>query len=134
MRRWRERHPERILKAAVHGMLPKNRSRRLREERLVLLQGDVHPHGGQTKENPWKLSLAPSTAKSGSGGLPDVSGYFVELENLDQAVRITTEAHVPDSVHRANAEKSRKAALHKQLKAYLLGRGERPDFLPQKKD
>merc|ERR1711991_1218798 len=132
VRRLRERHPHRILKAAVMGMLPKNRTRRFREERLILLDGDTHSHGGQVAENPWKIALTTSTRKE--GGMPEVSGYFVELNDLEDEIEIKAEPFTPPQVHARNAEKARKAALQKQLKAYLLGRGERPDFLPQKKD
>lgn len=132
VRRLRERHPERVLQAAVHGMLPKNRTRRLREQRLLLLEGDSHPHAGQVAANPWKMAVRPVTRAA--GGLPSVSGYFVDIADLEDAIQITAEPFVPATVHAANAEKQRKAALHKQLKAYLLGRGSRPEFLPQKKD
>ncbi|MGE0489130.1 MAG: 50S ribosomal protein L13 [Vulcanimicrobiota bacterium] len=43
----RDRHPERILEAAVNGMLPKNRLRDRRLKRLKLYTADTHPHGAQ---------------------------------------------------------------------------------------
>ncbi|MCA9791810.1 MAG: 50S ribosomal protein L13 [Candidatus Eremiobacteraeota bacterium] len=42
-----ERHPEHILKAAVNGMLPKNRLRDRRLKRLKLYAAESHPHGAQ---------------------------------------------------------------------------------------
>ncbi len=57
MRRWRERHPERILEHAVSGMLPKNRTRRLRENRMVCINGETHPHISQLSQNPWKMAM-----------------------------------------------------------------------------
>lgn len=43
----RDRHPERILHAAVRGMLPKNRLRAGRLKRLKLYMADSHPHSAQ---------------------------------------------------------------------------------------
>ena len=43
----RDRHPERILHAAVRGMLPKNRLRAGRLKRLKLYTADSHPHSAQ---------------------------------------------------------------------------------------
>lgn len=43
----RERFPERILHAAVRGMLPKNRLRADRLKRLKLYAADQHPHEAQ---------------------------------------------------------------------------------------
>merc|ERR1711916_155926 len=130
VRRWRERHPHRILEAAVNGMLPKNRTRRLRKSRLHILEGEEHPHLGQVAQNPFKVALQP--VQRAAGGSPTVSGYFVELTDLEDRIEVTVEPYVPESTHRKNAEKARKAKLHKELRAYLLGRGERPDFLPSK--
>ncbi len=43
----REKFPERILHAAVRGMLPKNRLRSARLKRLKLYASDTHPHEAQ---------------------------------------------------------------------------------------
>lgn len=43
----REKFPERILHAAVRGMLPKNRLRSDRLKRLKLYVSDQHPHQAQ---------------------------------------------------------------------------------------
>lgn len=43
----REKHPERILHAAVRGMLPKNRLRSGRLKRLKIYTVDSHPHSAQ---------------------------------------------------------------------------------------
>ncbi len=130
VRRIRERYPDRILRHAVHGMLPKNRVRHVREDRLVLLTGGAnHPHHGQVAQNPWKLAIG---SKSRAAAQPSVSGFFVSLTDSDDALKIEAATYVPESQKRALAERTRKAHLQKQLKAYLLGRGERPDFLPQK--
>lgn len=45
--RMRELHPERILQAAVSGMLPKNRLRKLRLARLKVYAGSDNPHASQ---------------------------------------------------------------------------------------
>ncbi len=43
----RDKHPERILHAAVRGMLPKNRLRSDRLRRLKIYTADSHPHAAQ---------------------------------------------------------------------------------------
>jgi large subunit ribosomal protein L13 len=50
----RERHPERIIKAAVKGMLPKNNLSRQMYSRLKVYAGESHPHVAQ---NPSVITL-----------------------------------------------------------------------------
>ena len=50
----RERHPERIIKAAVKGMLPKNNLSRKMFSRLKVYAGGEHPHAAQ---NPTVITL-----------------------------------------------------------------------------
>jgi large subunit ribosomal protein L13 len=40
-------HPERVLQAAVKGMLPKNRLGRQMIKKLKIYKGDAHPHQAQ---------------------------------------------------------------------------------------
>jgi large subunit ribosomal protein L13 len=47
-------HPDRVLKAAVRGMLPHNRLGRAMFKKLKVYAGTDHPHGAQ---NPKKLDL-----------------------------------------------------------------------------
>ncbi len=129
LRRLRERHPDRILRTAVHGMLPKNRSRHIREDRLVLLTGDAHPHHGQVAKNPFQLAVGDRSHVKPRA--PAVTGFYVRLKDSEDELELEAAPYVPEKVRVAQAEKKRKASLHKQLRAYLLGRGERPDFLPQ---
>lgn len=42
-----ERHPDRILRRAVWGMIPKNRMGRKIIRRLKIYSGDSHPHAAQ---------------------------------------------------------------------------------------
>lgn len=51
----RERHPDRIVKLAVWGMLPKNNLSRKEMTRLKVFRGDAHTHAAQ---NPQKFELA----------------------------------------------------------------------------
>lgn len=51
----RERHPERMIKNAVRGMLPKNRLARSMFKRLKVYAGDEHPHAAQ---GPRKIEIA----------------------------------------------------------------------------
>ena len=43
----REKHPERIIEAAVKGMLPKNRLGRAMYKKLFVYEGAEHPHTAQ---------------------------------------------------------------------------------------
>ena len=42
-----DRHPERVLQAAVRGMLPKNKLGRRMIKKLKVYAGDAHPHQAQ---------------------------------------------------------------------------------------
>lgn len=46
----REKYPERIIEAAVKGMLPKNKLSPERMNRLRVFAGSEHPHTAQTPE------------------------------------------------------------------------------------
>ena len=54
LRRQLEKHPERVLAAAVRGMLPNNRLGRKMVKKLKLYAGSDHPHAAQ---QPKKLEL-----------------------------------------------------------------------------
>lgn len=45
-----KQHPDRVIRAAVWGMLPKNKNSRLIIKRLKVYAGAQHPHGAQTEE------------------------------------------------------------------------------------
>lgn len=47
----RELNPERLIRDAVKGMLPKNRLRDVRLANLYIYDGDQNPHHGQMKDN-----------------------------------------------------------------------------------
>ena len=47
LRRQLERHPERVIEAAVRGMLPKNRLGRKMFKKLKVYAGSAHPHQAQ---------------------------------------------------------------------------------------
>ena len=51
----RERHPDRLIKMAVKGMLPRNRLSRKLFKRLKVYAGEQHPHVAQ---NPQQLELS----------------------------------------------------------------------------
>jgi large subunit ribosomal protein L13 len=51
----RERHPDRMIKEAVWGMLPKNHLSRKRMTRLKVFRGAAHTHAAQ---NPQKIEVA----------------------------------------------------------------------------
>jgi hypothetical protein len=117
VRRVRARHPARLLRLAVRGMLPKNRVRHAREERLLLLTGGEqrNPHHGQVAASPWQL-VGGSSSVLRQQQQPSVAGFFVALEDEEAALRVSARAHAPAPAQRALALRARKAALHKQLK------------------
>lgn len=43
----RDKHPDRLIRLAVNGMLPKNRLRSRRLKRLKIYASAAHPHGAQ---------------------------------------------------------------------------------------
>lgn len=45
------RHPERVVQAAVRGMLPKNKLGRQMIKKLKVYAGDSHPHAAQRPES-----------------------------------------------------------------------------------
>lgn len=54
LRRQLEKHPDRVIQAAVKGMLPKNSLGRKMIKKLKIYVGESHPHGSQ---NPKPLEL-----------------------------------------------------------------------------
>lgn len=54
LRRQLEKFPDRVIQAAVRGMLPKNALGRAMLKKLKIYAGDTHPHGSQ---NPKVLEL-----------------------------------------------------------------------------
>ena len=50
-----ERHPTRVIKAAVRGMLPRGRLGRKQFKKLKVYAGPEHPHGGQ---NPTPVEMS----------------------------------------------------------------------------
>lgn len=53
--RLREKHPERLLHKAVHGMIPHNRLGRRLITKLHIYAGEAHPHSAQQPQ-PYKLA------------------------------------------------------------------------------
>ncbi len=51
----RSKHPERLIEAAVRGMLPKNRLGRAQYKKLKVYRGGAHPHEAQ---QPAPLAMA----------------------------------------------------------------------------
>ena len=55
----RAKHPERLIEAAVRGMLPKNRVGRAQFRKLKVYPGDQHPHQAQKPESLAMTTRAP---------------------------------------------------------------------------
>jgi large subunit ribosomal protein L13 len=60
LRDMRQRHPERILEAAVRGMLPQNNLGRQQLKKLKLYAGPEHPHASQ---QPVELPIDDTAAR-----------------------------------------------------------------------
>jgi large subunit ribosomal protein L13 len=60
LREMRATHPERILEAAVRGMLPRNVLGEQQLRKMKVYAGPSHPHAAQ---NPKPLSLSPRVAR-----------------------------------------------------------------------
>jgi large subunit ribosomal protein L13 len=62
------KHPTQILRKAVWGMLPRNRLRQERMQRLKLYAGPLHPHTAQLVQAPTNEHHSADNAASSSGG------------------------------------------------------------------
>lgn len=113
-------------------MLPKNRTRWVREDRLVCLTGDENPHESQTKKNGWRLALQTAAQRS-KGTMPNMPGYFVKLTDEDEKLIVSAEPYLPEKMKEDQAEKARKLTLQKDLRDYIFGRGPRPESLSKKR-
>jgi len=101
VRRMLAEHPQRVLWKAVHGMLPKNRLRRFRMQRLRVFVDDHHPHQ-QAVELPSHLQLAahervPSgDATYAEADFANTPGYWVEVVPRDDGTsEIKTSKQTP---------------------------------------
>ena len=57
VRQMQEKHPERLIEAAVRGMLPKTKLGRKQFKKLKVYRGEKHPHEAQ-QPRPLKISAA----------------------------------------------------------------------------
>ncbi|KAH8923202.1 50S ribosomal protein L13 [Atractiella rhizophila] len=72
-RRMMEFKPEEIIRKAVSGMLPKNRLRKRRLERLIVFPDERHPYEGNVIKDwtkPPSSTASPSSGSTESGPLP----------------------------------------------------------------
>jgi len=91
VRRMFERHPQRVLWKAVYGMLPKNRLRRLRMQRLRLFVGEKHPFDHLLAPLPEHLKFVPKVdPEPTEEELMHRPGYWVEFFNDAEGVQIKT--------------------------------------------
>eukprot|EP01092_Planopodium_desertum_P006068 TRINITY_DN2502_c0_g1_i1.p1 TRINITY_DN2502_c0_g1~~TRINITY_DN2502_c0_g1_i1.p1 ORF type:complete len:122 (-),score=10.30 TRINITY_DN2502_c0_g1_i1:40-405(-) len=84
-----KKHPTKIIRAAIEGMIPKTRIRPTRYERLKVYAGPENPHEAQTSQTPKHFSLSlPSQVRAQSSSLEDIkeTGLVVELEELEDSV------------------------------------------------
>lgn len=81
-------------------------------------------------QNPWKLALTNPKAAS-LNAQPRVPGHFVSLRDEEEQLVLEMTPYTPAKLQAKMANRQRKAKLQKELKAYLMGRGPRPEFLPK---
>jgi len=90
MFRMQANHPDRILRAAVRGMLPKTTLGRQMLRRLKIYADEVHPHGAQVKEMAREELLVAS---------PEVAGPVgTETQVNEQLIEALAEEPTQDEV------------------------------------
>ena len=99
LRRMLTKTPTRVIRAAVKGMLPKNRLGRRMLSRLKLYSGAEHPHGAQVNARP-KLDREKTEAVV----MPESSSPGSELTDSPPA-----EVEAPTPARRQRAAKPRKS-------------------------
>lgn len=87
---WRmhERRPERVVEAAVSGMLPKNRLRKHRMRRLKLFSGEEHLHAAQIANSatlPAHLEVPIKEKKEKEA----TSGWIITYEDLGDSIELS---------------------------------------------
>lgn len=92
MARMRQNHPDRILREAVRGMLPKTILGRQMLGRLKIYATDTHPHGAQVKDmaSP-ELLVVPAPVEV-------ERPLHVDVEVNEQPVEVVAEESVQDEV------------------------------------
>ena len=131
--RYRKNFPERILQKAIHGMLPHNKLRGRRENKLFIYAGEEHPHKQlqfYTEKLPLSFSAQPVKGKA-VGEMQSVEGFGtfqVEVKNLGEHSRFSLytqqalterDLFMKEWVVLQNEHKSK-------TKLYQLGKGKKP--------
>ena len=84
-----DRYPDRVIREAVRGMLPKNTLGRRMLRRLRVYAGDSHPHGAQVKD---MASLEEVVAPVEREEMPPVEVIADQVEAVEDAAEAETVA------------------------------------------
>jgi len=84
--RWRESHPERVLRHAVAGMIRQNKLKKPRLARLKIYPGVLHPHAAQFPFDP--VSQVPHLKAQRAAEIAEIQ---LRREEQAQAVRVARE-------------------------------------------
>ena len=84
-----DRYPDRVIREAVRGMLPKNTLGRRMLRRLRVYAGDSHPHGAQVKD---MASLEEVVAPVEREEMPPVEVMADQVEAVEDAAEAETVA------------------------------------------
>jgi len=82
-------HPERVLQRAVSRMLPKNKLRKVRLDRLKVYTGPEHPHLAQLMNSYHPPHIQLGTSWTPKELDPDkYTGYYMDFKNTDQGFEV----------------------------------------------
>jgi len=123
-----EKHPERLFEYAVESMVPRNRLRKPRMERLRIYAGPNHPHAAQINSSPTQVpsviqeimpphkevefSAEERTMSKEDADL--IGGYTYKFEKGDEPGQVVVTERKVDSA-KENAYKERKVARKKRI-------------------
>ena len=91
-----ERHPDRVVRAAVQGMLPKNVRGRQMLRRLKIYAGESHPHEAQVNQ-PAEREPAPAELDLPTESQVVVEQQAPEEQVVDEATTETPEAETTEA-------------------------------------
>ena len=85
-----ERHPDRVIRAAVWGMMPKGRLGRAQMRHLKIYAGADHPHEAQVNSGQGKNRRGTSSIKVGAAATSAAPSRETEATQTDEQPEATT--------------------------------------------
>ncbi len=109
-----DRYPDRVIREAVRGMLPKNTLGRRMLRRLRVYAGDSHPHGAQVKD---MASLEEVVAPVEREEMPPVEVIADQVEAVEDAAEAETVAEQTEVEAEAETEAVETVAEQTEVEA-----------------